>query len=433
MKRNMSVLISIILKHFKISNKDIDRILNLCDLLTFETAHFWTKQYSDGDYSGLDLEGRRNGRTDLFYDTFPDIENSARIWSIVQSKDRSAKFSPYDLALYISKVYEEETNSELTDGKLIRSESSCRRDLLRWGFYLGKNKNRPYYLGHEREDVVIHRNEFTKYFVERKHLYWTLTDTEDKENCEWTMPMRQENGDKKVALFCHDEVNNRRGEVSEKKWFYPGEEPFFQKGRMQSIMQSWFILAHPSGPYFQLSDEEFKLACKSYSELEEPDELYYPREASAQIILDGKNYFDSEIFLQQMERLFKLIQFSKALKNHSIEILVDNATTHTAKPFSLTDFRKGTGYDCPVDSIDWVDEKNNKKTLNCYYENEDGEKISKGLFIIAQDLGLIRRRCLPKEYKLEQLRAMLKEHPAFKEETKLEELSKKYPITIKLP
>ncbi len=311
MKRNMSVLISIILKHFKISNKDIDRILNLCDLLTFETAHFWTKQYSDGDYSGLDLEGRRNGRTDLFYDTFPDIENSARIWSIVQSKDRSAKFSPYDLALYISKVYEEETNSELTDGKLIRSESSCRRDLLRWGFYLGKNKNRPYYLGHEREDVVIHRNEFTKYFVERKHLYWTLTDTEDKENCEWTMPMRQENGDKKVALFCHDEVNNRRGEVSEKKWFYPGEEPFFQKGRMQSIMQSWFILAHPSGPYFQLSDEEFKLACKSYSELEEPDELYYPREASAQIILDGKNYFDSEIFLQQMERLLNRFNFQK--------------------------------------------------------------------------------------------------------------------------
>jgi len=72
--------------------------------------------------------------------------------------------------------------------------------------------------------------------------------------------------------------------------------------------------------------------------------------------------------------------------------------------------------------------KMKKKTLNCYYENEDGEKISKGLFIIAQDLGLIRRRCLPKEYKLEQLRAMLKEHPAFKEETKLEELSKKYPI-----
>jgi hypothetical protein len=43
------------------------------------------------------------------------------------------------------------------------------------------NSNRPYYEGHERADVILAREEFVKYFHERRHLYYTLTfNPEDK-------------------------------------------------------------------------------------------------------------------------------------------------------------------------------------------------------------------------------------------------------------
>jgi len=38
------------------------------------------------------------------------------------------------------------------------------RDLIRWGFYLGSNSNRPYFEGHERADVVVVRNKLVDYF-----------------------------------------------------------------------------------------------------------------------------------------------------------------------------------------------------------------------------------------------------------------------------
>jgi hypothetical protein len=79
-------------------------------------------------------------------------------------------------------------------------------------------------------------------------------------------------------------------------------------------MQSWFILSHPSGPYFELTEKEFEKAVETYPELADKS-IYYEREASAQIVLDGKNYFDSETFLEQMSRLMKLTQFSEVILN----------------------------------------------------------------------------------------------------------------------
>jgi len=38
---------------------------------------------------------------------------------------------------------------------LIRCEESCRVELLDWGASLETKKNRPYFEGHERKDVVV--------------------------------------------------------------------------------------------------------------------------------------------------------------------------------------------------------------------------------------------------------------------------------------
>jgi hypothetical protein len=83
---------------------------------------------------------------------------------------------------------------------------------------------------------------------------------------------------------------------------FPGKEPLFQKGRMKSITQSWFILQHPMGPFFHLTEKEFKLACKKYPNLKDDiDSMFYENEASAQIVLDGVNYFNNDTILEQFE------------------------------------------------------------------------------------------------------------------------------------
>ncbi len=53
-------------------------------------------------------------------------------------------------------------------------------------------------------------------------------------------------------------------------------------------------------------------------------------------------YFDNSIILLQFERLLKLLKFKEIYHNHKIKALVDNACTHTAKPFSIHDFGKDT-------------------------------------------------------------------------------------------
>jgi hypothetical protein len=61
---------------------------------------------------------------------------------------------------------------------LIRSEKSCRLDLRRWGAKFEANSQRPHFEGHERDDVVKHRNEFINYFLAYKDYYYTITDDE---------------------------------------------------------------------------------------------------------------------------------------------------------------------------------------------------------------------------------------------------------------
>lgn len=59
---------------------------------------------------------------------------------------------------------------------LIRSLPACQLDLRRWGARFKKNSQRPYFEGHERTDVVDHRQQFINYFLERKDFYYTVTE-----------------------------------------------------------------------------------------------------------------------------------------------------------------------------------------------------------------------------------------------------------------
>jgi hypothetical protein len=73
-------------------------------------------------------------------------------------------------------VFYELNNLKKVDQGLVRSAESCRLDLRRFGSKLTANAGRPYFLGHEREDVLKHRERFVKYSTEQEAHFYTITN-----------------------------------------------------------------------------------------------------------------------------------------------------------------------------------------------------------------------------------------------------------------
>ena len=80
-------------------------------------------------------------------------------------------------------------------------------------------------------------------------------------------------------------------------------------------------------------------AIQKYPELLNDNGIRYEK-YSATIFahLGVDSYFDNSVILFQFERLFKLLEFKEVYRHRTIEILLDNATTHTAKNYSIDDF-----------------------------------------------------------------------------------------------
>ena len=137
---------------------------------------------------------------------------------------------------------------------------------------------------------------------------------------------------------------------------------------------------------------------------------YYDRSATALIQVGQDSYFDNETILEQFEKLFQLIQFKRNFKDHEIEIVVDNAHTHTAKSHSLQNFGKNIGTRCPVENIEYIDSQGKKQILHCYFQSGQHQGLSKGLYQISKELNFT----LSSKTTLADLRKALANHPAFK-------------------
>ncbi|CAF1590350.1 unnamed protein product, partial [Didymodactylos carnosus] len=133
------------------------------------------------------------------------------------------EFKALDLAQFIDGKYYELTGiqKQIVDD-FIRSERSCRVDLRRWGAKFEANSPRPYFEGHERDDVVEHRNEFIRYFLPHKDFYYTISNGDAPM---WNIPAQNPYR----ILICHDESTFRSGKVSPKRWFFKENTPFFRK------------------------------------------------------------------------------------------------------------------------------------------------------------------------------------------------------------
>ncbi|CAF3648821.1 unnamed protein product [Rotaria socialis] len=273
--------------------------------------------------------------------------------------------------------------------RLVRSVESCKLDLRRFGAKFTANSSQPYFLGHEREDVVKHRKEFVKYFIEREQHSYTITND--------TVPQWKTPTTKPTILLCHDESTYKCGEIPGKRWIMSDNAPFYNKGRGRSIMCSDLLVMHPSEPFFSLTDKEYSEALKKYPHLNyDCDTNYEKNSVSAAINVSGDNYFDNLDILSQLKRLFQLLAFKNEYKNHNFVCLLDNARTHTAANTHINDFGMKPGTRCPVDKIDYIDENSKQQTMECY--NDDG--YSKDLLALAYELNVFApRKCKVNELK----------------------------------
>jgi hypothetical protein len=127
------------------------------------------------------------------------------------------------------------------------------------------------------------------------------------------------------------------------------------------------------------------------------------------------NYIDNEVIMQQFNRLFILLKYKKFFENADIEILVDNARTHSAKQYDLMNFNKFDSIKiAPYENIEWM-ENDETRVINCSYDDENGLKKCKGLFSISKELNLIPADAISsdKQYSLPAIRQILSKHKAF--------------------
>jgi len=89
--------------------------------------------------------------------------------------------------------------------------------------------------------------------------------------------------EKPCVLLFHDESTFRCNEQTAKRWFKKGKEPFVSKGKEpfvskgkgRSLMVSDFLVAHPSGPFFNLNDAEWQRCILKYPNIVDFHGVYY--------------------------------------------------------------------------------------------------------------------------------------------------------------
>lgn len=192
--RALSVLIYFSLRMHGVSWRNVDLFLSKTGGITAQTAHKWSEILLNDGFDEFFTDSRGGKRFDSFWDTYPDLEVEARNFVVEECSKRESNFTAEALAKFIDDRYYVINELQKANDKLIRSIESCRLDLRRFGARFTSNKNRPYYIGHERDDVVKHRQEFCDFFVKHEKNLYSITEEETP--C-WDYPI-----DHPTILIC---------------------------------------------------------------------------------------------------------------------------------------------------------------------------------------------------------------------------------------
>ena len=186
--RYLSVLLYISLRHFGHSWRNIASFLLRIGGITARTAHGWSNILINGDFDEFISDKRGGKRSESFWDCYPEIELEAKYFVIEQCSRKKSSFNAEMLAMFIDCRFYEINKAVKNDSEYVRSVESRRLDLRRFGAKFTATKNRPYFLGHERPDVIQGREKFMNYFVQHQKQFYSLSDDAKPD---WRNPSEQ--------------------------------------------------------------------------------------------------------------------------------------------------------------------------------------------------------------------------------------------------
>ena len=128
--------------------------------------------------------------------------------------------------------------------------------------------------------------------------------------------------------------------------------------------------------------------------------------------------------MRQFERLLQSIKFKKSYVDHRIEILVDNARTHTSKVYGINLLNKSAGTNCPYEKLKWINDG-----MSFCVDFFDKEGKSKGLLYIVKELKLIPEDAASKDFMLDH-REIVSKLEKFQVSSKLEKLATEFSVLI---
>ena len=82
----------------------------LSGAMAAQTAHKWAEVFISNDLDEFDCENRGGKYTADFYDFFPEIEDTAKEYTLERCSEKSASFAIMDLAKFIDEKFYEATN-----------------------------------------------------------------------------------------------------------------------------------------------------------------------------------------------------------------------------------------------------------------------------------------------------------------------------------
>ncbi len=106
----------------------------------------------------------------LLYEEYPELEMVAKLFVVDEFQKKSCNFRVLDLWNFFDAQFYEISGELKEFPDLIRSETTVRDDLKRWGVQFGNVKS-IYFEGHERRDVIVDCELFVDYFMFRKENY----------------------------------------------------------------------------------------------------------------------------------------------------------------------------------------------------------------------------------------------------------------------
>ena len=237
-KRLISTLIFCLLQMNKIKYKTTKEILHSIGCNDITTTSKWANILRNSDNPLILLEENRNYKADDFYHIYPEIKTEVMVFARKRMKDKIANFKSRELCKFINEAYTNLTGESIEEGVFLRSERSCRRDLLKWGAKFECNKKRPYFEGHERSDVLEYRKTFIKQFDIKNKDFGYLQKVDDKNHTFLRKSIIRIEDQNKTILMCHDESTFRMGETPSKRWVWNKEYGFFNKGILKKLLKS---------------------------------------------------------------------------------------------------------------------------------------------------------------------------------------------------